>query len=118
MSAIENVVEFIKGEETMTITLSSARHMTMIRNLAKRFPEEVRIDHDRDHNGYFLAHLPVSFLKFQAPMQLTEEQREARRERFRKRFITKNGEEGEAEDMDDDSIIEGQEELFYDEDEQ
>lgn len=118
MNAIENAIEFIKGEKTMCVTLSSARHMTMIRNLAKRFPEEVRIDHDRDQNGYFLAHLPVSFLKFQAPMQLTEEQREARRESFRKRFVTKNSEEGEPEDNDDDSIIEGQEELFYDEDEQ
>ena len=119
MNATENMIEFIKGSEMMTVTLSSGRHMTVIRKLAKRFPDQVKIIHDRDNAGYFLAHLPVSFLTFRGSLQLTDEQREARTQTLRdyqkqRRASTKFGEINASNIKDDESIIEGQEGLFND----
>ena len=107
MSATENVIEFLRGSETMTVTLSSGRFMGLIKKLAKRFPDQVEIIHDKDESGYFLAHLPVSFLTFRGSLQLTEEQRAAKREALKKlRSSSGNFDESRAEDMlDEESII-------------
>ena len=77
----ENNIEWITGDNTMSITLTSQRHITKIRKLAERKPEEVKIVANKD--GSIYATLPLSYLKFNPPMDLTEEQKEKLRERVR-----------------------------------
>ena len=77
----ENNIEWITGENTMSITLTSQRHINKIRKLAERKPDEVKITTNKD--GSIYATLPLSYLKFNPPMNLTEEQKEKLRERVR-----------------------------------
>ena len=77
----ENNIEWITGDNTMSITLTSQRHITRIRKLAERKPEEVKIVANKD--GSIYATLPLSYLKFNPPMDLTEEQKEKLRKRVR-----------------------------------
>lgn len=77
--ATENVIEFIRNEGRATVTFSQPRFMALVRKLAARYPDKVTIIHDKDENGYFLAHVPVSFLSIRAPRELSEEEKERRR---------------------------------------
>ena len=77
----ENNIEWITSDNTMSITLTSQRHITRIRKLAERKPEEVKIVANKD--GSIYATLPLSYLKFNPPMDLTEEQKEKLRKRVR-----------------------------------
>ena len=75
----ENNIEWITGDNMMSVTLTSQRHITRIRKLAERKPDEVKITVNKD--GSIYATLPLSYLKFNPPMNLTEEQKEKLREK-------------------------------------
>ena len=75
----ENNIEWITGDNTMSVTLTSQRHITRIRKLAERKPDEVKIVANKD--GSIYATLPLSYLKFNPPKDLTEEQKEKLREK-------------------------------------
>jgi len=78
----ENNIEWITGDSTIAVTLTSQRHITKIRKLAERKPEEVKIVTNKD--GSIYATLPLSYLKFNPPKDLTEEQKEKLREQVKK----------------------------------
>lgn len=69
----ENNIEWITGDSTIAVTLTSQRHITRIRKLAERKPNEVKIVANKD--GSIYATLPLSYLKFNPPKDLTEEQK-------------------------------------------
>lgn len=75
----ENNVEWITGESTIAVTLTSQRHITKIRKLAERKPNKVKVVTNKD--GSIYATLPLSYLKFNPPKDLTEEQKEKLREK-------------------------------------
>ena len=75
----ENNIEWITGESKIAVTLTSQRHITKIRKLAERKPDDVKITTNKD--GSIYATLPLSYLKFNPPMNLTEEQKEKLREK-------------------------------------
>ena len=75
----ENNIEWITGDSTMSVTLTSQRHINKIRKLAEKKPDEVKITTNKD--GSIYATLPLSYLKFNPPMNLTEEQKEKLREK-------------------------------------
>ncbi len=75
----ENNIEWTTGDNTIAVTLTSQRHITRIRKLAERKPEDVKITANKD--GSIYATLPLSYLKFNPPMDLTEEQKEKLREK-------------------------------------
>ena len=75
----ENNIEWITGDNMMSVTLTSQRHITKIRKLAERKPDDVKITTNKD--GSIYATLPLSYLKFNPPMNLTEEQKEKLREK-------------------------------------
>ena len=75
----ENNIEWVTGDSTISVTLTSQRHITKIRRLAERKPDEVKITTNKD--GSIYATLPLSYLKFNPPMNLTEEQKEKLREK-------------------------------------
>lgn len=77
----ENAIEWIWGSDTATVTLSSPRHITRIEELAQKHPEvEVRV---RNDDGSIVAHIPVKYIKFNAPKQMSEEQKIELKNRMR-----------------------------------
>ena len=77
----ENNIEWITGDSTIAVTFTSQRHITKIRKLAERKPDEVQIVANKD--GSIYATLPLSYLKFNPPKDLTEEQKKELAERLK-----------------------------------
>lgn len=78
----ENNIEWITGDSTIAVTLTSQRHITRIRKLAERKPNEVKIATNKD--GSIYATLPLSYLKFNPPKDLTEEQKKELAKRLKR----------------------------------
>jgi len=78
----ENNIEWITGDSTIAVTLTSQRHINKIRKLAERKPDEVKIVTNKD--GSIYATLPLLYLKFNPPKDLTEEQKEELAKRLKR----------------------------------
>ena len=79
----ENVIHFIDNDKECAFTFSQSRYVTKIRKLAEAH-EEVKILHT-NKDGSVVGRMPVKWaVKLSAPRQMSEEQREACRERFLK----------------------------------
>ena len=82
----ENAIEWINGQELVTVTLSQGRYISKLKRLAEKFPEEVEIVKINE-DGTVLAHIPLSYIKInRASRNLTEEEREELSERARNNF--------------------------------
>lgn len=81
----ENAVEFITGDKTATVSLSSKKHVNRILRLADKYPNEVEIL-AQNADGSLCAKVPVKWIKFNPPVnrEVTEEQRQAARERLQR----------------------------------
>lgn len=79
----ENVIEWLKGDTEATVTFCQGnRFTTMVRKLAEKYPDRIRITHD--DNKTFMAKIPVSTIRISVIEQnLTEEERKAVGERLR-----------------------------------
>ena len=74
----ENAIEWLDGQKTATVTLHSQKQKTALLRLAKAHPDKVKVVVRPEENGGFLvAHLPVGWIRFQAPTvrTMTEEQK-------------------------------------------
>jgi hypothetical protein len=71
----ENVFEFFKDDDRMSVTLSQVRYITRFKKLATEHPEEV--DYIINKDGSLFGHMPVSYLRLIAPRKLTDEQKHA-----------------------------------------
>ena len=81
---VENVCEFITNSKYMTVSFSQKRFITKVRELAKKFPEEVKITAENE-DGSIVAHMPVSALHLSIIRKnITDEQRQAAIERLKK----------------------------------
>ena len=70
----ENVIEFIKNSNRMTLSLSQGKWITKVKKLKEKYPTEVDIIENKD--GTILAHMPVSYLHLSnSKRELTEAQR-------------------------------------------
>lgn len=69
----ENVLEWITGDKTATVTLSQKRLISRVEKLAQEHPEEVQIVH-RNRTS-IVAHIPAAYIKLNPPLNLSEEQR-------------------------------------------
>lgn len=80
----ENAIEFLRGQKTATITLSSKRLRNRIYTYQKKYPDDVEILSDKD--GVLYAHIPTSWIRLVPPQQrtLSEEEKEAARIRLAK----------------------------------
>lgn len=80
----ENCIEFLRNQDRMTLTLCQGRFITKIRELAKKFPEEVEIVAE-NADGSIVAHAPVSALHLSIIRKnITDEQRQAAIDRLKK----------------------------------
>lgn len=77
---MENVIEWLNGQDTVTVTLSQKRLINKVKNLAAK-SDEVQILAEND-DGTLLAHVPLKYIKISQPRQLSDEQREAARKRL------------------------------------
>lgn len=75
---IENTIEFLKDEQTATVTFSQGRYKTKIRKLAAKRPEECQIMAENS-DGSILAHIPVSWVKISPPRAVSKKQVEVAR---------------------------------------
>lgn len=87
----ENVIEWFDGDKVITATFNQRKYVTKIKKLAENYPNEVRIT-DENLDGSIVAHIPLRYLKISRPpvRELTEDQKEATRERLEKARMTKN----------------------------
>ena len=77
----ENCIEWLNGQERVTVTLSQGRLINKVKRLAEKYKEVEIVKENSD--GTLLAHLPLRFIKISAPRQVTDEQKEKARERFK-----------------------------------
>lgn len=84
----ENAIEWINGQDRVTVTLSQGRYISKIKKLAEKFPNEVEIVKE-NIDGTILAHIPLNYIKInRASRDLTEEERIELAERARNNFHT------------------------------
>lgn len=76
----ENCIEWLNGQDKVTVTLSQGKYINKVKKLAEKYKEVEIVKENTD--GTLLAHLPLKFIKISAPKQMTEEQKEKARERF------------------------------------
>lgn len=82
----ENVIEWITGSDTITVTLTQRRYINRVLELQEKCPDRIEIISNNDGNALY-AHLPLEFLPlFREPTkrEMTEEEREAARVRLEK----------------------------------
>ena len=80
----ENVIEWLRGSDRVTVNLCNNRYATRVRKLAEANPDEVEIVSDRE--GVLLAHIPLSYLRIYAPRKISEDERERLVEQARNNF--------------------------------
>ena len=77
----ENVLEWLNGQERVTLTLSQQRYIHRIQDYAEKYPDEVKIQYVNE-DGTILASMPLNYLKISRPREFTDEQKQASAERF------------------------------------
>lgn len=80
----ENVLEWIKGDKEVTVTLAgNTKYCNRVKKYAEEYPDEVKIvAYNQDSS--IVAHLPLSYIKITRPREITDEQKEVARERMAK----------------------------------
>ena len=76
----ENAIEWLDGQKTATVTVHSQKQKTALLRLAKAHPDKVTIKvdpHEPGQDGTMIVHLPVSWIQFRPPREMTEKQRAA-----------------------------------------
>lgn len=82
----ENAIEWLKGRKVATVTLAGGTALnTRVRKLAKSKPDKCQIT-DVNEGGTIVAHIPVSWIKINPEIEMTDEQREKRRAIAAKNF--------------------------------
>ena len=56
---VENVIEWINGDKEVTMTFSQKKYIRKIKELAERYPDEVKII-DENSDGSIFARMPLS----------------------------------------------------------
>lgn len=98
----ENVIEWINGQDTISVTLHQGRYITKVEKLAKKFPKQVKIL-ARNTDGSIFAKLPLKALRLSlsTKSEMSEEQRAEVRARLQQGKAAKE-EDWDNEEWDDD----------------
>lgn len=109
----ENAIEFLSGDDMMVVSFTSKKFVNLITNLYKEHPDQFTYFYQND-DGSICAKIPLSWEKIRPPRTMTEEQKEAARERMKalwmdeefrekmmKRWLKIMEEEGEEENEED-----------------
>ena len=85
----ENMIEFISGTRSATVTFTNRKHISRIKQLYEERGDEFRYYHE-NKDGSVCAKIPLKWIKVNAgskpgtrtKREMTEEQKEALRERL------------------------------------
>ena len=79
----ENCIEWLNGQDTISVTLSQGRYISKVRKLAKKYPDLVQILAEND-DGSIFAHMPIKSLKLNiiSPKELGNDEKEKLVERL------------------------------------
>lgn len=77
----ENVIEWVRDAKTALVTLTQGRYISRIRQLAADRPNECKIICN-NADGSICARIPISWVKINPTLNLTEEQRKKIGERL------------------------------------
>ena len=75
----ENVIEWLTNDDHIAVTFTQKKYVNKIKKYAK---EDDRIYLVENEDGSVFARLPIRYLKINKPRTMTEEQKEAARERL------------------------------------
>lgn len=81
----ENVIEFLKGAETATVTFCQGRYISKIKKLAEKFPDECEIVAESPGSS-IMAHIPVKWIKINNASKTNKEYTEEEKQIMRKRL--------------------------------
>lgn len=83
----ENVIEFLKGQRTCTVTFSNQKHINKIKKLYETDKDDFSY-YKENADGSICARIPLKWIKISNPKrqgrEYTEEEKEALRERMKK----------------------------------
>lgn len=97
----ENVIEWLRGQKTATVTLANNTKLnSKVKKLSKEKPEDCQIVAE-NKDGSIVAHVPLKWIKISPPRQISEEQRQALAERAKQFGFKKKAEALDDDDADD-----------------
>lgn len=79
----ENCIEFLNNQHQITVSFCMSKWINKVKKLKEEYPDDIKIIAENP-DGSICAKLPIKFLKISAPRKVSEEQRQAASERFRK----------------------------------
>lgn len=88
----EFCIEWIKGNDYAGVTVPSGTALkSKLMRYAQERPGEVKLIVENDDGSAFF-HIPVNYVKVSPPRKVSDEQKEAAGERFKKMWEEKKGE--------------------------
>lgn len=88
----EFAIEWIKGRDYAGVTVPSGTALkSKLMRYADERPDEVKLMVENNDGSAFF-HIPVSYVKISPPRKVSDEQRKAAGERFKKMWEEKKGE--------------------------
>ena len=79
----ENCIEFLNNQHQITVSFCMQKWINKVKKLKEEHPDDVKILAENE-DGSICARLPIKYLKISAPRKVSDEQRQAASERFRK----------------------------------
>lgn len=73
--SIENSIEWLTGDNRVSLTISQTKWVNKLRKLHEANPSEVGFVSNTDGSAF--ASVPLSYLKISAPRKISDEQRQA-----------------------------------------
>jgi len=81
MEYSENVIEWLTNDDHIAVTFSQKKYINKIKKFAK---EDKNVYLVENEDGSVFARLPIRYLKLNKPRSISDEQREAARQRLTK----------------------------------
>lgn len=78
----ENVIEWINGQNYVCCTFSQKKFINKIKRFAEKYPSEVKIVSENPEGSIYVR-VPLSYLKIGRAREMSEEQKQAARERMK-----------------------------------
>lgn len=79
----ENSIEWLTGDERISVSFSQKKFANKLRALAKKYPDEV--DFIENQDGSVFGHMPIRYLRLSHPRKISDEQRQMFSERMSRR---------------------------------
>ena len=104
----ENMIEFLRGQRTCTVSFTNQKHINKIKKLYEKYPEKFE-RYKENPDGSVYARIPLKWIKVSVPrsVNMTEEQRQAAADRLANSRKSKeeNNSTDESTDFDDEDWI-------------